>query len=231
MSLNKGFGSKGQKLLERIEPYIPFVYMNIIWRILLDKKGQSILDVGCGNGRPMRIINKHKHFFSIGGDASLPRLKQAKNLKSHNDYIRCDVRTLPFQEKSFDIVLCLEVIEHLPKEEGIRFIESLERIARKQVIIGSPVDFMKRQTKDSYMDHVSGWTPNEFRFCGYKVIGRGMPKIIPAQWLEWFDKRLPDILRRVLLGPLALFAGPYVYFYPSLAKGMVCTKLLTMSEV
>ena len=106
MSLNKGFGSKGQKLLERIEPYIPFVYMNIILRrILLDKKGQSILDVGCGNGRPMRLINRNKHFFSIGVDISPLRLKQAKNLKSHDDYIRCDVRALPFQEKSFDTVL------------------------------------------------------------------------------------------------------------------------------
>lgn len=123
------------------------------------------------------------------------------------------------------------MIEHLPKEEGVRFIESLERIARKQVIIGTPVDFMKRQTGDLYMDHVSGWIPEEFISLGYKVIGRGMPKIIPAQWLDWLDKHLPDILRRALLGPLAVLAGPYVYFYPCLAKGMICTKLLTMGEV
>jgi len=53
----------------------------------------------------------------------------------------CDVRKLPFKQKSFDTVLCMEVIEHLEKEEAIRLIEDMEKIARKKIIITTPVGF------------------------------------------------------------------------------------------
>jgi hypothetical protein len=47
---------------------------------------------------------------------------------------------LPFRNESFDLVTCLEVLEHLPHEEFKKGISELQRICRKYIIITVPND-------------------------------------------------------------------------------------------
>lgn len=46
---------------------------------------------------------------------------------------------LPFKEKYFDVVVCADVLEHLPKPQRKNFILELIKIARKKVFITVPV--------------------------------------------------------------------------------------------
>lgn len=211
------------KLVWLVGPYWPGTSMNTIWRGW-DRRGKTILDVGGGWGEPMAFLNK-KHSFqlAVNADLSLTRLKQSKRKGIHNECVLCDARNLPFKKKSFDTVLCLEVIEHMPKEDGFKFLLSLEEIARRQVILSTPVgekiDSGRGQKKDPVWCHFSSWRPAEFYKLGYNVRGDGFPCIKGRLLVASTNKILAFL--GYLLYPIA---SPFVYFFPDKAGGMTCIK-------
>jgi hypothetical protein len=84
-------------------------------------------------------------------------------------------RVLPFfPDKSVDTVFALDVIEHFEKEDGIRFIKEVERIASKQIVIFTPLGLYPQEYDESdltdrwglqggyWQSHRSGWEPSEF---------------------------------------------------------------------
>lgn len=80
------------------------------------------------------------------------------------------VRAFPF--KSVDTVFLLDVIEHLEKDVGKRLLVATENLARKQVVIFTPLGFMPQHHDDgkdawglnggNWQEHKSGWTPEDF---------------------------------------------------------------------
>jgi SAM-dependent methyltransferase len=133
----------------------------------LDGSIQSCLDIGCGRG----AFEFLKDYQSIGCDIYKPVLQKASEKGYYTNLIQCDVRQLPFGMKSFDAAICIEVIEHLGKEEGLEFLKQLEGIARKRVIVATPWGYfpLKEREDNPYLNHLSGWLPEEFEAMGYKV--------------------------------------------------------------
>lgn len=102
------------------------------------RDSRSVLEVGCGAGYSLVHLRK---FFDDGTafsacdiDPELVRLAKEKNPS-----ISCDVASiyeLPYGDKSFDTVVCLEVLEHLDDPE--KALSELARVAKKYVIISTP---------------------------------------------------------------------------------------------
>jgi hypothetical protein len=77
-----------------------------------------------------------------------------------------------FPEKSVDTVFLVDVIEHLEKEEGRNLLALTEKIARKQVVVFTPLGFMPQHHEDGkdawglngadWQEHKSGWLPEDF---------------------------------------------------------------------
>lgn len=102
---------------EIIKKWFVFPYQ---WVKEMNLEG-TFLDVGCGE------MNFGKELLnSIGVDI-------ANGLET--DYIKGDARELPFEDKSFDYVLCFETIEHIKEQKEV--VKELVRVARKKVFIGS----------------------------------------------------------------------------------------------
>ncbi len=49
-----------------------------------------------------------------------------------------DVRSLPFDDNSYDVVMCCQVLEHIPFVEVSEAVAEISRVARKQTIISVP---------------------------------------------------------------------------------------------
>ncbi len=208
----------------RLRGYIPFTNWNLVWRHL-DKKAANILDVGCGTGKPMRFLNRHGRFITTGFDGFEPSLEQCRRDNSHNTLVLGNIKSFPFGDKSFDIILCLQVLEHFEKEEGKLLLEQMEQIARKQVIVTTDVGkFVQSQgsTGNPLQEHKYVWSIKELRESGYKVFGigpflgwggeTGISRLVPAPF-RWFTSTL-----------LQLVVGPVVYFFPRRAASALCVK-------
>jgi len=212
-----------------IAPYLPYTTMNNIWRAL-DKKSASILDVGGGYGRPMRFLKrKHEFQFTVNMDANLRCLRKTKEKRTHDEYILCDVRYLPFKRKSFDVAICVEVLEHIEKEGGLSLLSALDEIVRKQIVLTTNVEpaltpVLERRIGKP-MGHVSSWHPSEFKRLGYKVRGSSFPTVIRGKRLFSLSAGSHNPLI-VLVRILDVVAGPFVYFFPSRAGHQIAIKYL-----
>jgi len=107
--------------------------------------GKTILDVGCSQGRLGRHLRRHKKAVVYGLDISDRAIKEAK--KNLDKAYRLNIETddLPFPPKSFDIIICADILEHLVdplfvleklklylKNDGI-FILSIPNVANIEV--------------------------------------------------------------------------------------------------
>jgi SAM-dependent methyltransferase len=192
---------------------------------ILDKRGESILDVGCGKGESIIHIDKHRRFFRVGVDIFEPYLKESQRQGTYDGVALCDIRMLPFERKTFDIVMCMDVLEHLTKQDGRNFIAQLEQIARRQVIIESPAGTCIQQPLEGnlYMEHKSTWTATELISLGYKVRGFGVQGLYGEQGLRF---RLPRIISIPFCSIIFVLSSPFTFFVPKVAGDMVCIKKL-----
>jgi SAM-dependent methyltransferase len=188
----------------------------------MDKESKNILDVGCGKGRPMAFLNRRHRFFAVGIDIFRPYLLEAKALAAYDVLVQGDVRCFPFRSHSFDTVLLIEILEHLERAEGLALIQAVEQIARRQVLITTPVGHYEQHEYDSnpWQEHRHIWGPRELRALGYRVYGHGLRNL---GGLSGVQSRLPRPLRPVV-DFLWVAAGPLAHLRPEWAGNMVAVK-------
>ncbi len=172
----------------------------------------------------MRFIGRRMRFVSVGADIFLPYLKECRSERTYAAVVQCDVRFLPFRSNSFDVVLCMEVLEHLERDGGERLLNEMERVARLQIILTTPLGSYEQHEYDgnSYQKHRHIWSPATLKRLGYRVVGHGVRGM--GSWAG-IQSPLPPILR-----PIAhlvwVMAGPVVRYLPVLAGNMVAIKRL-----
>lgn len=90
--------------------------------------GDRILDIGCGCGRHTCAAYRLKGVRVTGADLNLDDLKAARQRLDLHDRLgehgggawnltTADVTRLPFPDACFDLVICSEVLEHIPDHE------------------------------------------------------------------------------------------------------------------
>lgn len=148
---------------------------HILASIPVDMK--SLVDVGCGRGIIAALVRIYRSPRKIVGvDVFRPYLDFCRKMGLYDSLYQIDLRqvSLPFHSKEFDVATCIEVIEHLPKDEGLHLIDELERIAGT-VIVTTPNVLFSQDTLDGnkFQRHVSDWSTDDFHKRGYRVYGIG----------------------------------------------------------
>ena len=163
----------------------------------------TVLDLGCGRlweefptkeDYLLSVFSEAK-FKVTGVDASEHCVEWRRKNGPHGTYLAKDVcEAARSIQQPFDLVIAHHVIEHLEKTKGLQLLEDIERIAARQVIIGSPVGFSNNQTsvdrrQNEFERHLSGWLPEEFVERGYRVL-----RIYRGAFLVSKDMRPPVFL-------------------------------------
>ncbi len=183
---------------------------------IIDSSGKTILDLACGQGKPMELIkHRMKVKRAVGVDLFEPYIVEARKKKIHDEYILADITKVKFKENSFDIVLASHVIEHLTKKEGWRLLENMERWAKKQVIIATPIGEHYHPAEDGniWQLHKSAFVPKDFEERGYKIKKYGWKWLLGDQGIVHSIKN--DPVRKVLYTFNILMTPVYYLFQDS----------------
>jgi SAM-dependent methyltransferase len=184
---------------------------------------QSLLDVGCGSGSPIKSFSHKMH--CVGVDAFAPSIEKSEKQGIHKEYHEMKVLDIgkKFGPGSFDCVLATDLIEHLSKEDGIKLIEMMERIAKKTVIIFTPNGYLPqgKYENNPWQVHLSGWTAEEMVGRGYRVIGISGWKPLKGEYAE------VRFWPKLFWNNLSEFSQLFVRNRPEHAFHLLCVKTIS----
>jgi SAM-dependent methyltransferase len=76
---------------------------------------EAVLDIGCGNGMYVAVLAQRRHEgFVTGVDLSRGMLAAAARVAPGTPLAQADAQHLPFRDTSFDIVLAMHMLYHVP---------------------------------------------------------------------------------------------------------------------
>lgn len=180
---------------------------------------RTLLDVGCGPRSPLARLSWQ---YSLGIDGCADAIRQARDGGTHTELLCGDVFTTleRLRDSSFDAVAALDLIEHFQKHDGYRLLQSMERIARRVVIVSTPNGFLEQAAASNPLqEHRCGWDLEEMRRLGYCVSGLYGPKFLRGQGheLRFRPKILWGLAAR--LGHAAITRRQAAW-----AAGLLCSK-------
>lgn len=120
---------------------------------------RSVLDVGCGGGHLLRAVEARLSggLELVGVDYSRTAITLARQILPRARWVAHDLYGLELGKK-FDLVLCVEVLEHL--EDPHR---AMSRLAKHCAPDGHLVVTVPDGAVDRWEGHVNFWTEMEFR--------------------------------------------------------------------
>jgi len=132
------------------------------------KKNAKILDFGCGIGNYVRALRK-QGMDAFGFDSSLAA---AQHCQSPGFCQYSTEKSLPFEDKSFDLVYSHEVLEHLPLSELEPYLREMQRVSKGCMVhmVGvkekGPI---VTEDETHFIIENEAWWKNKFSEMGYNV--------------------------------------------------------------
>jgi SAM-dependent methyltransferase len=121
--------------------------------IIEDFQPESVVDIGCGTGTWLSVFERYgiKSTFGVDGHHVDQRLLEfAEEL-----FYSHDLREPLYLDRSFDVVLCLEVAEHLPVSYAETLIDSLVRLG-DIIVFSAAIPFQggRRHLNEQWPDYL-----------------------------------------------------------------------------
>lgn len=122
---------------------IKYRYMNRFRTVInfvrnLSESYHKILDIGCAQGNYSLAIGNFSEV--VGVDIRLEFIKYAlmKKEMERTEFVRSDAENLCFKDSSFDLILALEIIEHIPDPQ--KLMSEIKRLLKSEgfLILSTP---------------------------------------------------------------------------------------------
>jgi len=147
----------------------------IIKEMIRPLKFQSVLDVGCGQGSLLAELKlEFPAIKPTGVDVSLSAIEFARRRVPDGDFRVLDV-TEASLDTSYDLVICSEVLEHIPND--LIAIRNLKKMTKKYLLVSTPQGRMRGFEKQ--IGHVRNYASGEL--VG-KIESSGFTIISAVEW-------------------------------------------------
>jgi len=146
--------------------YYQYYVYQIAYRLLKEKKLNSVLDMGCGIARKLEAIHKHLPDLEISGIDQNSAIEFCIKNYSYGKWYATDLgKPMFFPEISPDLIICSDVIEHFPDPDILLNYIKLYTKANTLVLISSPERiYLHGMDVDSpsNKNHIREWNFVEF---------------------------------------------------------------------
>lgn len=205
--------------------------------------GSKVLDVGANSGEFMKLLKEKRECEVYGIDVSEVAIAKAK--EKGFEVINCDAAKMPFEDSSFDVVVLMEVLSHLPDPAEV--VKEIRRVLKPSgYLLGSvPHANLERYIWDDQRKHLAYYEEpglrdlleKEFPFTYVRTLtgaqfavamSQSMMGNKPAEMLfkcggdmttDWETDQAADKKMRVWFGPTQL-AGTIYYRMLGFAEKM-----------
>jgi hypothetical protein len=195
---------------------------------------KSLLDVGCGRGiigALCRIYRSVDRLVGIEGFESYLEFSQKAGFYDETILRNLSDVPLPFRRQEFEVVTCIEVIEHLEKSAGQKLLDELERIGSRVIVTTPNILFQQHEYDGNALQrHLSHWRPRDFASRGYTVFGTGSLNI-GYGLRNAVEKAVGRSPQDVVPNRVRLFArylseifGPSTRNFPRLSTNLLCVR-------
>ena len=174
---------------------------NSIRRDLRRRASGRLLDVGCGEGHLLRRLARD--FDASGIDVSEEGIRLARRNAPLSDLRVASATSIPFPEDHFDVLVCIDVVEHLTSPED--FLREAHRVLREHGLLlistPNPCSFgARRKGSRSFIHrdatHISVHPPEMWRGLIQKTCFQLIRDGTDGLWDPPYFARLPIGLQR-----------------------------------
>jgi SAM-dependent methyltransferase len=117
--------------------YLVARFLHTVEQLVAERRPARVLEVGCGEGVVMGYLRARHPGLRVDGVEPDPRaLATARARNPGSLLLQGDACELPIGRAAYDLVLCLEVLEHLPEPD--RALVEVRRVARRGCILSVP---------------------------------------------------------------------------------------------
>ncbi len=165
--------TSNQKKYNSTNPLQMFLIKKFLQKIqeLISKiEGKTLLDVGSGEGYVLKAILDQKQFQAAALEPNKKALKILQKKLPNIIVKQGYVENIPFDNNSFEVVVCCEVLEHLPDPE--KALQELKRVGKKYFILSVPnepwfslANFLRGKNISRWgcdPEHIQKWSTKAF---------------------------------------------------------------------
>ncbi|MEK9169958.1 MAG: class I SAM-dependent methyltransferase [Patescibacteria group bacterium] len=167
-------------------------FYQTLLQIISDLKPKTILDAGCGEGFTLARLKNNRIGERLEGiEYSLEAISLGKKMYPSISIKQGDIYALPYNDNSFDLVICSEVLEHLEHPE--KALTEVIRVSKKYCLLSVPNEpffmisnFLRGKNLSRWgndIEHINHWSKTSFeKFVKESGLNIRVTKI-PFPWI------------------------------------------------
>ncbi len=192
--------------------------------------GKTVLDVG-GEQPILEQVTQMAEYYTLNVDRDINQTsKHIKKLKKSMLY---DGKNLPFDDNTFDIVVCIDVLEHVSQKERTPLIKEMLRVSKEVLICSAPLGTAEHIQAEK--DLLRSLTDKKEASFLEDHIQKGLPT--PESLQKWTqeiggtlsysgDFRWSNILYKFQRSEITLPVFNHLYFFFKLSIYFICNVVL-----
>jgi 2-polyprenyl-3-methyl-5-hydroxy-6-metoxy-1,4-benzoquinol methylase len=133
-----------------------FRYMGgikVVVEEVLEKEFNSLIDIGCGDGRFLRDLNGvYDNKKMVGVDYSARAIDLARAMSPNVKYVCENILERDITDR-FGMATLIEVLEHIPPEDIENFLDATCRLLAEQATLIATVPHVNKSVSDKHYQH------------------------------------------------------------------------------
>ncbi|TFG31393.1 class I SAM-dependent methyltransferase [Candidatus Thorarchaeota archaeon] len=156
----------------------------------------KVLDAGCGVGRPVSQYLVKKEFSVTGVDISKKMVDLAKENVPEATFYQKNILTLDFPENSFDGIICVYTLWHIPRINHALIIQNFHRMLKDNGILVINTGIYESEGMSQFFGEPMLWSTNDpkktllsLKKAGFSIISNGIRTLGGEQQYWVFAKK------------------------------------------